>query len=150
MRNSFRPAPMIASLAAAAGAALLGAAPTGASPALANGTYNSADITLTFTGNHTGSDATKIVVYPASTVRTPPFYPAGSTGVTDGCSTDATSPNPGVSFVSTSYNPTTQLTTMVVSVQNALGAGAWAVQIGSGAVSADDPGCLRFAIPESV
>lgn len=145
-----RGARVLATLIAAAAMASAPGAPAGASPVLAAGTYDSAAITLTFTGNRTGSDATRIVVYPALTVRTPQFYPVGAAGVTDGCSSGATSPNPGVSFGSVSYNAATNVTTMVVTVQNVMGAGAWAVQIGSGAVSADDPGCLRFAIPEQI
>lgn len=145
-----RAARLLASIVGAVAVAGAGGTPALASPVQASGTYNSADITLTFTGNRAAADATKVVVFPALTVRTPPFYPAGSAGVTDGCSSGATSPNPGVSFGAVTYDAAAGVTNMVVTVQGAMGAGVWAVQIGSGAVSANDPGCVRFVIPEQV
>lgn len=117
-------------------------------PLRATGVDQSDVITLTFSGAVTAVDATKIVVYPAVTARTPPFYPVLSTGATNGCTVEpdpgepyAASANPGVSatFVSGS-------STVDVTLTADMGTGAWAVRVLSGAVSNNDPGCLPLVI----
>ncbi len=120
----------------------------------ATGTDGSADVTLKFTGNVSQTDATLITVYPGLVVRTPPFYPVGAVGLSEGCQlvsvplgTGTGSANPGLSFASSAaYDATTDTTTIVVTVQNVLAAGHWAVVVSSGAVTPNpaSPGCVHF------
>lgn len=126
-------------------------------PLRATGTDQSAVITLTFSGTITAVDATKIVVYPAVTARTPPFYPVLSTGATNGCTVEpapgdtyAASANPGVSATIGAGGSTVQVT-----LTSAMSPGAWAVRIlpatagppaVAGGVTPDDPGCLPLVI----